>query len=289
VNNNFASLWFPIAFATVPVFVASSQTAVGAEAYTIRHKNMTRARIEARLQEDDSADPEFSHSTETVGYVFLGRAGPPGAGKDATIVAMGDSITFGIGDNLPSDNFQDGTLPPGSYPPVLTSLYSSQSGQDVLIANEGIPGDRSADGLVDVNKIVGAYPLADYFLLLYGANDAGFNVPGGAGLFPGQPGYLGSFKANMQQMIDIIRNAGKTPVLAKVLYQTNPAKDPLVRSYNQAINELVAQNNIPVTPPNFYDFFKTNTNRLSDGLHPNGAGYRSMAQLWRNALTPLFP
>ena len=31
--------------------------------------------------------------------------------------------------------------------------------------------------------------LADYFLLLYGANDVLFNVPSGLGKSPGQPGY----------------------------------------------------------------------------------------------------
>ena len=66
---------------------------------------MTRARVELRLQEDDSLDAESFHATETVGYVALGLPGPPGLGMDATFVSMGDSITFGLGDDIPDDNF----------------------------------------------------------------------------------------------------------------------------------------------------------------------------------------
>jgi lysophospholipase L1-like esterase len=219
-----------------------------------------------------------------VGYLVLGTPGPPGVGKDAVFVAMGDSITFGIGDDVPSDNFQDGTLPAAGYPPLLTNTFASQRGKNVLIINEGIPGDRSSDGLGDVTNIVNAYSLAKYFLLLYGANDVGFNVPSGQGLLPGQPGYLGSFKGNMQQIIDVIRNAGKIPVLAKVLYQTNPSADPRVQQYNQVITELMVANSLTVSPPDFYTFFKTNPSQLGDGLHPNGVGYQSMSALWYNSV-----
>jgi lysophospholipase L1-like esterase len=241
--------------------------------------------VEERLQEDDSFDTESSHSVETVGYLVLGTPGPPGVGKDAVFVSMGDSITFGIGDGVPSDNFQNGTLPPAGYPPILTNRFSSQRGKNVLIINEGIPGDRSTDGLGDVANIVNAYRSeADYFLLLYGANDVLFNVPSGLGKSPGQPGYLGSFKGNVQQIINAIISAGKIPVLAKVLYQTNLSVDPRVQQYNQVINELIVMNNLTMIPPDFYAFFKSSPSLLPDGLHPNGVGYQSMSTLWYNSL-----
>jgi lysophospholipase L1-like esterase len=266
-----------------PLFLSAAQTVVGAEAFAIRLRTITRGRVDERLQEDDSFDTESSHAVETVGYLVLGTPGPPGVGKDAVFVSMGDSITFGLGDDIPSDDFQDGTLPPAGYPPLLTNSFASQRGKNVLILNEGVPGDRSIDGLGDVANIVNAYPLANYVLLLYGANDAAFNVASGVGKSPGQAGYLGSFKGNLQQLIDAIRNAGKMPVLAKALYQTNPTRDPLIQQYNQVINELVTQNNLPVVPPDFYTLFKTNPSLLGDELHPNGGGYQSMSTLWYNS------
>jgi lysophospholipase L1-like esterase len=288
VNNVFATLWFGSPFADVPLLLAGSQTTVGTEAYSIRQRNITRARVEMSLQEDDSFDAESSHATETVAYLLLGTPGPPGVGMDATLVAMGDSITFGIGDDITTDNYPVGILPPGGYPPILTTRVNDQLGKDILISNEGIPGDRSAEGAGDVANLVGAYAQAQYFLLLYGANDAGFNVRSGVGLSPGQSGYLGSFKGNMQQIITSIRTAGKTPILAKVLYQTNPSKDPLIQQYNQVIEELASQNNLRTIPrPDFYTFFKNHPSLLPDGLHPNGTGYQSMATLWYDAISGL--
>ena len=287
VGDAFTTRWFGSAFAGTPVFplfLSAAQTTVGAEPYSIRLRTVTRGRVDGRLQEDDSFDTESFHSVETVGYLVLGTPGPPGVGKDAVFVSMGDSITFGIGDDIPSDNFQDGTLPAAGYSPILANRFASQRGKNVLIINEGIPGDRSTDGLGDVASTVTAYSTAKYFLLLYGANDVGFNVPSGVGKSPGQAGYLGSFKGNMQQLIDVIRNAGKIPVLAKVLYQINPNADPRIQQYNQVINELVTQNNLTVVPPDFYTFFKTNPSQLGDGLHPNGVGYQSMSPLWYNSL-----
>jgi lysophospholipase L1-like esterase len=287
VGDAFSTRWFASTLAGPPVFplfLSAAQTVVGAEAFTIRLRTVTRGRVDERLQEDDSSDTESSHSVETVGYLVLGTPGPPGVGKDAVFVAMGDSITFGIGDDIPADNFQDGTLPPAGYPPLLTTTFSSIRGKNVLLIDEGIPGDRSTDGLGDVTNIVNAYSAANYFLLLYGANDVLFNVPSGLGLLPGQAGYLGSFKGNMQQIIDVIRNAGKIPVLAKVLYQTNLSVDPRVQQYNQVINELMVANSLTVLPPDFYAFFATNPSLLPDGLHPNGVGYQSMSTLWYNSL-----
>ena len=188
VGDAFTNRWFATAFAGPPVFplfLSAAQTTVGQEAFSIRLRTVTRGRVDERLQEDDSFDTESFHSVETVGYLVLGTPGPPGVGKDAVFVSMGDSITFGVGDNVPSDNFQDGTLPAAGYPPLLTNTFASQRGKNVLIINEGIPGDRSTDGLGDVASIVNAYSEADYFLLLYGANDVLFNVPSGQEKPPG--------------------------------------------------------------------------------------------------------
>jgi lysophospholipase L1-like esterase len=54
--------------------------------------------------------------------------------------------------------------------------------------------------------------------------------------------------------------------------------------YNVAIDELVILNNILVTPPDFYNYFRTHQNEFSDNLHPNGVGYQSMAELWFSVL-----
>lgn len=309
INDKFATLWFPQSLAALPTFFANAQTTVGADPYWIRYRNITRARVEAQLQEEGSFDEETAHTIETVGYLLLRREGPPGVGKDVHFVAMGDSITFGDGDNISTDNFREGILPAGGYPPVLTELYAAQLGLNVLIANEGIGGDPSINGLGDVNFLVNAYPLANYFLLLFGTIDANafMPTPSGRGLQPGDPGYSGSYKDNLQRMITTLLNAGRIPLLAKIPITLGPCstctpypnpltapRNLLIQEYNEVVDELVAAlvaaGVIPASyiPPDFYNYFAAHQDEFSDNLHPNGVGYQSMAQLWYDALTPFF-
>ena len=119
---------------------------------------------------------------------------------------------------------------------------------------------------------------------------------------PGDNGYEGSFKCNMQQMIDLINSDGKEVALAKIpialadsatsehLYPDpdTGTRSITVKEYNQVVDELVQDvaNNIVATPPDFYTYFKNNyTDEYFDNIHPNGTGYRSIAEMWMNVLT----
>jgi lysophospholipase L1-like esterase len=137
-----------------------------------------------------------------------------------------------------------------------------------------------------VPLVLQQHPYAARFLVMYGTNDTG---PTGLGLHRGDAGYLGTYKDNMQRIIDEIRSAGKVPVLAKVPVITplNGQTDLLMQNYNHVIDELVADqsNNISITPPDFHAYFATRTStQYFDNLHPNGIGYQSMAQLWYQVL-----
>ena len=54
---------------------------------------------------------------------------------------------------------------------------------------------------------------------------------------------------------------------------------------NVVVDELVAANNIAVTPPDFYSYFQKHPYEIPDGIHPNKIGYESMANLWFIAST----
>jgi lysophospholipase L1-like esterase len=97
----------------------------------------------------------------------------------------------------------------------------------------------------------------------------------------------------MQAIITAIINDGKIPYLAKVPYvdSSNPNfpagvnfSDVRIQQYNQAIDELVLENGIPVTPPDYYAWFQSHTSQLEEGIHPTGVGFQSMANMWFNAL-----
>src|SRR5262249_51925161 len=60
-------------------------------------------------------------------------------------VAMGDSITFGLGDNIPSDDTSaDGRNSGGGYEPVLNNLRTSAKGYPQTVINEGVGGSTSS-------------------------------------------------------------------------------------------------------------------------------------------------
>jgi lysophospholipase L1-like esterase len=130
------------------------------------------------------------------------------------------------------------------------------------------------------------HPFAEFFLILYGTNDAWgmFPVPSGLGLPSSDPGYPGSFKDNLQKIINLIQADGRQAFLAKVPYTRSADINASVLKYNQVITNLAASNGITVVPPDFYAHFQSNPGQLSDTVHPTSRGYESMATLWFNVL-----
>jgi len=213
---------------------------------------------------------------------------PTGTGPAETVdtvdpeyVAVGDSITYGLNDTIPADGI--------GYEPILGNLLTGSKGRPIAVANEGIPGATSADGVATISSVLSNYPSATYYLVMYGSNDA-FTanhpaIPSGMDLLPGDPGYAGTYKDNMQKIISAILAAGKTPYLAEVPYTTKLNYDnAMIQEYNVVIDQLYVANGITVTPPPFYGYFLAHPGELDDGLHPNGVGYQSMADLWFSAL-----
>jgi lysophospholipase L1-like esterase len=225
-------------------------------------------------------------------------------------VTMGDSVTWGVGGNTITSN--DGRDNGSGYEPLLNNQLTPFKNYPQEVANEGVPGTTSAEGLELMPSILNRHPGSQIILLMYGMNDAApwLPVPSGEGLNPGDSGYPGSYKANMQQIINNLNAAGREVVLGKVNVALancadnvptdpgycppysppigNGARNVLIQQYNEVINELVANtaNNITVTPPDFYSYFLTNyQTQYSDNIHPNATGYQSMANLWFQALT----
>ena len=203
-------------------------------------------------------------------------------------VAIGDSITHGFRDDILSDNqSQDGRNIEAGFTPILNDRLTAGRGYPHSVVNEGVGGIKSAGGLARLTDVIKRHPDGDYYLILYGTNDSlgSFPVPSGQGLNAGDPGYPGSFKDNMQRIIDTVVSAGKVPYLAKVPYTgSGVTRNTLIQLYNVAIDELVVDNGIGIEPPDFFSHFQANPGQLIDTVHPNGLGYQSMAHLWRDAL-----
>ena len=214
-------------------------------------------------------------------------------------VAVGDSITVGVGDDDASDDISiDGRNAGGGYPPLLNNALTRAKGYPHTVINEGFGGEDSLEALDRFPSLIKRNSNAQYFLIMYGTNDSGLFRVSGLGLEPGDIGYEGSFKENIQEMITMILGKRKIPYLAKVPIAYGPSshgdpfvdpfsepKNLLIQKYNQVIDDLVAKNGIRVVPPDFYSHFENNPQEYSDNLHMNGTGYRSLAAIWLDALT----
>jgi CubicO group peptidase (beta-lactamase class C family)/lysophospholipase L1-like esterase len=198
--------------------------------------------------------------------------------QEGNLVAVGDGMTKGDRDDIPGD----GT----GFEPILGLLLSESTGRPVEVFNEGASGATSADGAASIAAVLAKYPSARYYLIMYGSGDAiKPAVPSGRGLLPGDAGYAGSYKENIQRLITAVLAAGKVPCLAEVPYTTDPARDSaMIFEYNAALDELYLTNDLKVEPPPMFQHFQSHPEELSDGVHPNGTGYRSMGNLWFEAL-----
>jgi lysophospholipase L1-like esterase len=199
-----------------------------------------------------------STSADAVKFAYLSNA--------VGYVAVGDSITRGAGDDIAADGF--------GFEPILGNLLTSSKGYPNMIVNQGVSGTTSADGAASITSILAKIPSANYYLVMYGTNDAFIPAVSKAG-----------YKANMQAIITAIKNGGKIPYLAKVPYTSDPLRNTVaIQDYNAAIDELRDSNGISVVAPDFYTWFQSHQGELDDGIHPNGTGYQSMANLWFSAL-----
>lgn len=211
-------------------------------------------------------------------------------------VSVGDSITNGDGDNFSADNLSllGRIIGWRGYQGGLTDLLdSTASFPTQLVFNEGIGGDKSyTTAYVRVDSIVARHPGMDTALVLLGTNDATGIIPSGQNC--SGTSCNGTFKQNMQTLVDKLAASGTTPVVAlppPAWTSTSPwtsSTNNRIREYISVIkNELVGI----ALGPDFFSFFMPSATAnhrslFSDTLHPNALGYRVMSYLWYNAHSP---
>ena len=228
----------------------------------------------------------------------------PGIGVGGKfLVAFGDSITSGFGDDRADDNNAvNGKLFSRGYTPILTSLLSNYfiGATPVFVANEGLGGTTSKDGRDRLAETLDRFPESQIWLVLFGTNDSSGTMPVLSGVDcqepynfdPEDPGYdsdcRSTFKGYLRDIILNLKARGKIPALAYIpyIYTASGAQLSRIIEYNQAIGDLFGFHQLPVAPPDFYHHFSDplNQNKYFDEIHPNGDGYADMAGIWFNQL-----
>ena len=167
-----------------------------------------------------------------------------------TIVAVGDSLTAGYG-----------VAESEAYPALLDTKLQS-AGLDVRVVNAGVSGETTSGTLARLDWVLTLDP--DIVILETGAND------GLRGLDPAM------VRDNLRQIVDILQGKDIVVVLAgmKMVWNLGPA---YTGEFNRIYPDLAAEKELVFMPFFLQGVATDPALNLDDGIHPNPAGYRIIA------------
>jgi lysophospholipase L1-like esterase len=200
----------------------------------------------------------------------------------ATGSGLPEDTWFFMGDSITAFAYDRATA---HQPSFAKAINTASSVFYPAMINGGIGSELSRDGLARLARALELNPDYRFFTLGYGTNDAaGAQVP------------TATFRTNMQSMIDMVKGAGRIPIIPHIPY-SGDGGHPMIPAYNAVIDELVQANQLP-SGPDLYAHFMQHTeeftcppcgNRTTDNLHPNDIGLAAMNTLWAAAVRALYP
>lgn len=159
---------------------------------------------------------------------------------DATILAFGDSLTYGTG-----------TSRDKAYPAVLATLINRK------VINAGIHGEISEKGLARLPALIKQHK-PSLIIICHGANDILRKLN------------IDQTKSNLQKMIDLAKQNNSQVVLITV------PEFNLFLNTSPIYLELAEENKLPVTNDILAEVLANNAYK-SDHVHPNALGYQLLA------------
>jgi acyl-CoA thioesterase-1 len=140
------------------------------------------------------------------------------------------------------------------------------------VINAGISGDTSTDGLNRIDTVTALKPAI--VILELGGNDGLRGLP------------VATTRANLKQMIVALQGAGAKVVLAGMTLPPNYGPE-YIRSFEAVYRDLAKQYRLPLIPFLLRDVGGHTALMQRDGIHPNAAGNRIVAQNVMQALEPI--
>ena len=183
-----------------------------------------------------------------------------------------DDSWFFLGDSITALAFNRAPAHQPSFAAWINTRYPDHF---PAMVDGGTGGDKSDEGVAHVDAWLARNPDMHFWGILYGTNDAA-----------GNSSDTTRFRANMQRIVDHVREAGRVPVLASIPYASDGQHDH-VPEFNLVLDQIRADRSLP-PGPDFYRWFAAHPDELRDGIHPDDRGVVSMNRLWGEAVAPLY-
>lgn len=180
-----------------------------------------------------------------------------------TILCFGDSITAGYG--LDDEN--------DAFPALLQQKIDSLK-LNYTVVNSGLSGETSAGGKSRIDWVLNQ--AISVFILELGANDGLRGVP------------LSETRANLQAIIDTVQDKRPetTIILAGMELPPNMGQE-YTAEFRTIYSDLAAKNNLQFIPFILKDVGGIEALNQNDGIHPNEAGHKIVAETVWEVLEPL--
>jgi acyl-CoA thioesterase I len=187
-------------------------------------------------------------------------AWPAPAAAEHVIVALGDSLTAGLG--VGADE---------AYPALLEARLRRE-GFEYRVVNAGVSGDTSAGGLRRLDWVLRARP--EVVIVALGAND---------GLRGQSPDAL---RDNLTRIIQRVRAAGARVLLAGMRVPPNYGAD-YADAFAGVYPVVARATGVPLAPFLLHGVAGSPGLNQADGIHPTAAGQRVIADYLWPYLKPL--
>ena len=186
----------------------------------------------------------------------------PLCARTKTILVLGDSLSQGFG------------LTPSDAYPMLLAKKLRAAGLNFQVTNASAAGGTTQGGLERLPAHLKGK--IDIFIVELGINDA----------FRGLPVY--QIQKNLQQIIDKAkaRNPNVRVVIAG-MQLPNYATDDYVSAFGKMFTDLAARNAAALVPYLLQSVAGDPSLNLSDGIHPNAAGQKILAETVWQVLQPV--
>ena len=184
------------------------------------------------------------------------------ASPTKTILVLGDSLSQGFG------------LTPGEAYPMLLAKKLRAAGLNFQVTNASAAGGTTEGGLERLpahlkRKI-------DIFIVELGINDAFRGVP------------VDQIQNNLQQIIDKVKTRNpRVHVVIAGMQLPNYTTDDYVSAFGKMFADLAAKNGAALIPSLLQSVAGDPSLNLSDGIHPNAAGQKVLAETVWNVLEPV--